>query len=192
MNRREKALTQILETKSRGGCRLLLKAALLESPLGTMIAVGDEKALYLLECMDYLGFEDEVERLKKKTKAAITPGITPPIDSIKKELGHYFKGKLKEFKTPLFFQGTAFQKRVWEELKKIPFGETRSYSEVAVLIGKPTACRAVARANATNQIAIVIPCHRVINASGDLGGYNSGIKRKAWLLNHEKTSLSEV
>lgn len=78
--------------------------------------------------------------------------------------------------------GSAFQKKVWQELKKIPLGETRSYLEIAKAINVPTACRAVARANGANQLAIVVPCHRVINSNGELGGYAGGVLRKQWLL----------
>lgn len=118
-------------------------------------------------------------------KAAIIPGITKPIRSIEKELKKYFSGKLREFTTPLFLLGSSFQKQVWEELQKIPPSETRSYSDIASVIGNPSACRAVAQANGANQLAIVIPCHRVINSSEELGGYGGGIIRKKWLINHE-------
>lgn len=166
--------------------RNILKASWLDTRLGPMIAIGDEKALYLLEFVDRRGLEREVERLREKTKSAIIPGTTETILSIEKELNQYFDGKLKEFTTPLFLLGSPFQKRVWEELKKIPIGETRSYAEMAIAIGNPSAFRAVANANGANQFAIIIPCHRVINTNGDLGGYGGGIARKDWLLNHEK------
>lgn len=169
-----------------GQCNVL-KASWLDTPLGPMIAIADEKALYLLEFVDRRGLEREVERLRKKTKSAIIPGHTQPISSIENELKKYFEGVLIEFKTPLFFLGSHFQKRVWEELKKIPSGETRSYSEIATAIGQPTAFRAVANANGANQFALVIPCHRVINTNGELGGYGGGLTRKKWLINHEKT-----
>ncbi|OJW51112.1 MAG: bifunctional transcriptional activator/DNA repair enzyme protein Ada [Alphaproteobacteria bacterium 41-28] len=168
------------------GLRHILKAAWLDTRLGPMIAIADERELYLLEFVDRRGLEREVERLRKKTKSTILPGITEPIHSIERELNQYFDGKLEEFKTPLFLLGSPFQKRVWEELQKIPFGETRSYSDIAAAIGKPSAFRAVANANGANQLAIIIPCHRVINTNGDLGGYGGGITRKKWLINHEK------
>jgi AraC family transcriptional regulator, regulatory protein of adaptative response / methylated-DNA-[protein]-cysteine methyltransferase len=167
----------------------ILKASWLDTPLGPMIAIADEKALYLLEFVDRRGLEREVERLRKKTKSAIIPGHTQPINSIENELKMYFEGILIEFKTPLFFLGSPFQKRVWEELKKIPSGETRSYSEIATAIGQPTAFRAVANANGANQFALIIPCHRVINTNGELGGYGGGLTRKKWLINHEKQGM---
>jgi len=167
----------------------ILKASWLDTRLGPMIAIGDEKALYLLEFVDRRGLEREVERLRQCTKSAILPGITEPIRSIKRELNLYFEGKLKEFKTPICFLGSPFQKRVWEELKKIPYGETCSYAQLAVTIGRPSAFRAVANANGANQFAIVIPCHRVINSNGDLGGYGGGLPRKKWLINYEKQGI---
>lgn len=130
-----------------------------------------------------------MERLRKKIKSAIIPGCTQSIRSIEKELKNYFEGTLIEFKTPLIFLGSPFQKRVWEELKKIPSGETRSYYEIAIQIGQPTAFRAVANVNGANQFAIIIPCHRVINTNGELGGYGGGLTRKKWLINHEKHGI---
>ncbi len=164
----------------------VLKASWLDTKLGPMIAISDDDALYLLEFVDCRGLEREVERLRQRTKSAILPGNTPPLRSIEHELNQYFEGELKTFKTPLFLLGSPFQNRVWEELQKIPFGETRSYADIAKAIGNPTAFRAVANANGANQIAIVIPCHRVINTNGDLGGYGGGVGRKKWLLTHEE------
>lgn len=94
-------------------------------------------------------------------KAAIIPGQTTPIQSIERELSQFFEGTLTEFKTSLHLMGSPFQKSVWEQLKKIPPGETRSYADIALALGKPAAYRAVAQANGANQLAIVIPCHRV-------------------------------
>ncbi len=173
---------------SKIGEDTVLKASWIDTLLGPMLAIADEKALYLLEFVDRRGLEKEVELLRKKTKLAIIPGTTKQIVSIKNELDQYFKGELKEFKTPLHFLGSPFQKQVWEELQKILPGETKSYSDIAASIKKPTACRAVAGANGANQLAIIVPCHRVINATGELGGYGGGGGgvRKKWLLNHEK------
>lgn len=164
----------------------ILKAAWLDTPLGPMIAIANEDALYLLEFVDRRGLEREVERLRQKTKSIIIPGQTKTIHSIENELEAYFNGTLTEFKTPLFLLGSPFQKLVWEALKKIPSGETRSYTDMAKVIGSPYACRAVANANGANQFAIIIPCHRVITSAGDWGGYGGGLARKKWLINHEK------
>jgi len=115
-------------------------------------------------------------------------GDTPQLaaGSLHYELNQYFEDKLQSFQTPLTFLGTPFQKQVWEELLKIPAGETRSYSEIAIAIGRPSAFRAVAQANGANQLALIVPCHRVINADGQLGGYGGGLTRKKWLLDHER------
>lgn len=167
-----------------------LKASWIETPLGSMLAIADNEALYLLEFVDRRGLEREIERMSLKMKAVITEGQTKPILSIESELKLYFEGKLATFKTPLLLQGTPFQKSVWEELLKIPLGETRSYSDIANALGKPTAYRAVALANGSNKIAVAIPCHRVIKANGELCGYAGGVSRKQWLLNNEKSCLS--
>ncbi len=164
----------------------VLKASWLDTPLGPMLAIGDDKALYLLEFVDRRGLEREIELLRKKTRSAIIPGSCDPILSIKQELNEYFQGKLEVFKTQISSLGTPFQKLVWEELKKIPFGKTRSYADIARFIGNPSAYRAVARANGANCLALIIPCHRVVNTDGELGGYGGGIARKKWLIAHEK------
>jgi AraC family transcriptional regulator, regulatory protein of adaptative response / methylated-DNA-[protein]-cysteine methyltransferase len=167
----------------------MLKASWLDTKLGPMIAIADETSLYLLEFVDRRGLELEVERLRLKTKAAIIPGFTDPIKSITLELESYFEGKLTQFKTPLHLLGSPFQILVWNELMRIPYGQTRSYMAQAEAIGKATAYRAVANANGANQLALVIPCHRIINSNGDLGGYGGGITRKQWLIEHEKQGL---
>jgi len=163
-----------------------MKLTQFNTKLGPMIAIADEYVLHLLEFIGRRGLELEIEQLKLKTKSNITAGMTIPLISIQQELDLYFAGDLKEFKTPIVFSGTTFQQRVWEQLQKIPYGETRSYAEIATAIGQPTAFRAAANANGCNQLAIIIPCHRVINSNGKLGGYGGGIENKRWLLNHEK------
>jgi AraC family transcriptional regulator of adaptative response/methylated-DNA-[protein]-cysteine methyltransferase len=146
--------------------------------LGPVITVGDGDGIYLLE------FVDKPGRLAS-FKADLIPGRTDAIDSIESELKSYFDGLLTEFKTPLHILGTPFQQQVWEELLRIPYGHTRTYASQSQGIGKPKAYRAVANANGANQIAIVIPCHRVVNSNGGLGGYRGGIDRKQWLIDHE-------
>lgn len=164
----------------------VLKATWLDTKLGPMLCIADEQYLYLLEFVDRRGLEREIERMRKKLKMAIIPGETHITHIIKKELDAYFDGSQFTFNTPVHLLGSSFQKQVWEILKKIPPGETRSYLDVAKILKRPTAFRSVAQANGANQLALVIPCHRVINANGDLGGYGGGISRKQWLLEHEK------
>lgn len=167
---------------------VILKAEWVDTPLGPMIAIADDQRLYLLEFTDRRGLEREVERLREKMKAAIVPGHTQIMDSIKRELAAYFSGTLTKFDTPVFYLGTDFQKTVWNTLKTIPYGETWSYAEMAKCLGNSKAFRAVARANGTNQLAIIIPCHRVIGADGTLTGYAGGLARKKWLLEHERSN----
>ncbi len=168
----------------------ILKATWLDTKLGPMIAIADEDGLYLLEFVNRRGLEREVERLRNKLKAAIIPGETPITNHIKQELSQYFAGKKMKFATPIHLIGSPFQKSIWQELKKIPPGETRSYADIAKFINRPTAYRAVARANGANQLAIIIPCHRVINSNGGLAGYGGGITRKQWLLEHEQKTIN--
>ena len=107
--------------------------------------------------------------------------------NLKNELNSYFLGELKDFTIPLAQDlGTPFQRKIWQLLQTIPSGETRSYKELAILFGNSNASRAVAKANGTNQISILIPCHRIINTNGELGGYGGGVQRKKWLLEMEK------
>ena len=165
----------------------VLKAHYINTYLGLMVAVADEKVLYILEFFDKKCLEYEIKQLCVKIKSGITVGKTVPIISIEKELELYFKGRLRVFKTSVYFLGTSFQKIVWNNLKDIPYGETRSYLDQAKVMNKTSACRAVANANGANQLAIIIPCHRVIRRDGNLGGYSAGIKRKQWLIEHENS-----
>lgn len=181
------AVTRILgDVPSRMEEQSILKAAWIDTLLGPMIAIADEHQLYLLEFVDRRGLETELERLSEKIGSPFIPGHTGVIQSIETELEQYFSGTLDAFKTPLGLQGTPFQISVWHALQGIPMGQTCSYSDIAAVIGKPKSVRAVARANGANQLAIVVPCHRVIAADGTLAGYGGGIARKQWLIDHEK------
>jgi methylated-DNA-[protein]-cysteine S-methyltransferase len=121
---------------------------------------------------------------KKKIKS--DPSLPPILNECLRQLDQYFKGKRQNFSLNLRPEGTDFQKNVWEQLQRIPFGETASYKEVAIAVGNEKAVRAVGGANGKNNIAIIIPCHRVIGADGDLVGFGGGLWRKVWLLDHEK------
>jgi AraC family transcriptional regulator, regulatory protein of adaptative response / methylated-DNA-[protein]-cysteine methyltransferase len=168
-----------------------LKIANIDTPLGAMWAVGSDSALYLLEFADHRKLDRKLEQLKSKTKATLVAGTSNAIESIQRELGLYFSGKCTVFTTPCVLLGSAFQNSVWQQLQKIPYGQTCSYGQIAASIAKPTAYRAVAQANGQNLLPIIIPCHRVINSGGKLGGYSGGLERKQWLLNHEKKRSSE-
>lgn len=163
-----------------------LFASLMDTPLGPIITIVDEQYLYLLEFVDRRGLEKEIERLRSRLKIGIIPGRTLITAQIEQELTAYFNGTSFVFNTPCFLLGSDFQKAVWNALQQIPVGETLSYLSLAKIIGKETAYRAVANANGANPLAIIIPCHRVINESGELGGYGGGLSRKSRLLEHEK------
>jgi methylated-DNA-[protein]-cysteine S-methyltransferase len=106
-------------------------------------------------------------------------------DEAVRQIAEYFDGVRREFDVPVNLTGTKFQRRVWEELLNIPFGQTVTYGDVAKAIGKPTAVRAVGAANGQNPVSIIVPCHRVIGSEGRLTGYGGGLWRKQWLLKHE-------
>lgn len=111
------------------------------------------------------------------------------IEQCKQQLIEYFKGERKEFDVPIKLNGTKYRSEVWQALTTIPYGQTRSYAEIAQQIGKPKAVRAVGGANHNNPISIIVPCHRVIGANGSLTGYGGGLAAKEWLLNHEKQNM---
>jgi AraC family transcriptional regulator, regulatory protein of adaptative response / methylated-DNA-[protein]-cysteine methyltransferase len=169
-----------------------LFGAWLDTPLGPMTAIGDENALHLLEYADRRGLERQLERLRVRARAGIVPGRTAPIAQIEAELAAYFAGSSMQFETPLARLGSPFENAVWDVLLTIPPGQTRSYADIARAIGRPQAVRAAARANGANQLAIVIPCHRVISADGTLCGYGGGLARKRWLLDHERRWASKA
>ncbi|WP_270996054.1 bifunctional transcriptional activator/DNA repair enzyme AdaA [Listeria seeligeri] len=164
----------------------ILYSAWLETKLGSMLAISDDDHLLLLEFVDRKGLEMEIKKLRTRLKAAISPEKTDVIRQVEAELELYFDGELVDFKTPIRYIGSEFQQGVWDELRRIPMGETISYKVLAEKLGKPTASRAVARANGANQLSLIVPCHRVINSNGELGGYGGGLARKEWLIKHEK------
>lgn len=138
------------------------------SPIGSIIVAADERGLTTLTFGEY-----ENENPSEITNAAV------------KQLDEYFKGERKTFDLPLSPKGTDFQKKVWSELLKIPYGEVCSYKDIAEKIRKPNASRAVGNANGKNPLAIIVPCHRVIASDGKLGGYSLGLDKKEFLLTME-------
>lgn len=157
----------------------------LTTPLGIMVAAANKKGICLLEFLNGGRLESELKNLKARLGMEIVHGHSPHFDILKQQLEEYFEGKRFQFQLPLLLTGTPFQKKVWKELQKIPYGGTISYKEQARRIGNQAAIRAVARANGENKIAIIIPCHRVIGANGKLVGYGGGLWRKIYLLNLE-------
>ena len=161
----------------------------IETPLGTMIACANENGICMLEFSDRKALPTELKEISKHFDANIVQGENPHFKTLEKELEEYFEGKLKDFIVPLAPVGTDFQKKVWEILRTIPYGTTRSYQQQADILGNPKAVRAVANANGLNKISIIIPCHRVIGSNGTLTGYGGGIWRKQKLLELEKAIL---
>ena len=158
----------------------------ISTKLGPMFAGATNKGLCLLEFTDRRMLEFELKDLRKRLNAIIIPQTNEHIILATKELDNYLERGLKKFSVQIDAPGTEFQKRVWDELVKIPYGHTCSYQEQANKIGRPKAMRAVARANGMNRIAIIVPCHRVIGSHGDLTGYGGGLPRKKWLLELER------
>lgn len=163
-----------------------LYAERIETPLGMMVAIADDEGLRLLEFADRRALEREIGILRTRLRAAVAPGEHRYLTQIREELTAYFAGRSLEFHTPLTPIGSEFQLRTWEALQTIPPAETRSYSWMADELKISGARRAVGRANGTNMLCIVIPCHRVIRADGTLCGYGGGLWRKRWLLEHER------
>lgn len=164
----------------------LLRAAWISTPLGAMIAVADARHLHLLEFVDRRALPRELQSLRAAAPGGIAIGRFAPTDRIEEELGRFFAGTDARFTVPLAPLKSPFATRVRAALCAIPPGETRSYGQIAAEIGRPTAVRAVARANGENQIAIVVPCHRVIGADGSLTGYGGGLWRKHRLIDIER------
>src|ERR1019366_4204294 len=133
---------------------------------------------------------DQNGALTAFTFAPEAPADNPIEPDIARQIEEFFAGRSTAFDVPLAPEGTAFQQRVWAELRRIPFGETISYAELARRIGRPGAARAVGRANATNPIAVIVPCHRVIGAAGSLTGYDGGLDLKQKLLAWERSRCS--
>ena len=158
----------------------------IDTELGIMIAGAVDDGICLLEFSDRRMLNTEYKDLAKHFKTTIAEGENRHFRTLLKQLKEYFEGTLKEFTVPLVTPGSDFQQAVWKELMNIPYGTTRSYQEQSIALGKPESIRAVANANGMNRISIIIPCHRVIGSDGHLTGYGGGLKRKRWLLDHEK------
>jgi AraC family transcriptional regulator of adaptative response/methylated-DNA-[protein]-cysteine methyltransferase len=162
----------------------------IDSPLGPLLAGACPDGVCLLEFSEPGRLEAQLAALKRRLGRAMTAGGRAHLNLLRRELADYFAGRLTRFTVPLVVRGTPFQERVWAELRRIPYGETRSYVQVACAIGAPSASRAVGRANGRNRIAIVIPCHRVVNQDGTIGGYGGQRWRKETLLRLEGVRLA--
>jgi AraC family transcriptional regulator of adaptative response/methylated-DNA-[protein]-cysteine methyltransferase len=156
------------------------------TPIGTVVTAARPDGICLLEFSEPGRLDAQISALRRWFGVNPAPGTNDHLAQLQDELRDYFAGTLRRFTVPLIAPGTPFQEKVWSELLAIPYGETRSYEDLARRLGSVQAQRAVGRANGTNRIAIVIPCHRVINKDGNLGGYGGQIWRKQALLRHER------
>jgi O-6-methylguanine DNA methyltransferase len=158
----------------------------IDSPLGPLLAVADDEAIRGLEFVKPAGAIRQLETLQAALGATLERRTHPLLERLRSQLAEYFAGTRRAFDVPLRFAGTPFQERVWNRLLTIPYGEVRSYLDLARDLGDPKAVRAVGGANGSNPISILIPCHRVIGADGSIVGYGGGLERKEWLLAHER------
>jgi AraC family transcriptional regulator of adaptative response/methylated-DNA-[protein]-cysteine methyltransferase len=140
----------------------------------------------LVEFTDRRALEVQFGTLRKRMGCAVVPGRNEHLAGLRDELERYFAGTLTKFSVPIVTPGTSFQRAVWARLRRIPYGQTVSYEQLARDLGRPGAQRAVGRANGDNRVAILIPCHRVVMNNGELGGYGGGLWRKQFLLDHER------
>jgi len=173
------------------GTRPLAVAARFTTPLGPMVACANKRAVLLLEFADRRMLQTQLRRLGRALGTAPVPGTNAIIDALERELCGYFAGRTRRFTVPVEAVGTPFQERVWNALREIPYASTCSYGELATRMQRPSAVRAVARANGDNRLAILIPCHRVIGADGSLTGYGGGLWRKRRLLEIEGVSFDD-
>ena len=159
----------------------------LTTPIGELVVICDEEGC--LRAADWTNYHERMQRLLARhygeDNFTLTPAQNP--SGVASAIAAYFDGDIHAIDSlPTATAGTAFQKSVWQALRSIPAGQTISYGELAIRLGKPAAVRAVGLANGANPIGVVVPCHRVIGANGSLTGYGGGLERKRWLLNHER------
>jgi len=170
---------------SKSRARNIISVTRILTPLGPLLAGATDKGICLLEFIDRRMLERQIAILKKHLNANIFPGSNPHFKDLNVQIQEYFTGQRRDFSIPLVLIGSAFQLKVWDVLKQIPYGMTMSYQQVAEKLNSPQSSRPVANANGANRIGIIIPCHRVIGSDGNLTGYGGGLWRKKYLLNLE-------
>ena len=164
----------------------LVQVGRIVSPLGPMLVGATSDGVCLLDFVDRRMLQSQVERIRSRLRAVFVPGTNALIQKLERDLEAYFSGSLRNFDTPLKLCGTDFQRSVWGALSEIPYGQMRTYAEIAQTVGRPGAVRAVGSANGANALAIVVPCHRVVGSDGKLIGYGGGLWRKKRLLDLER------
>lgn len=175
----------ITPSQSKQSGEAVISIARILTPLGPMLAGATSAGVCLLEFADRRMLERQITMLERRLSARAVPGTHPLLTVLQDQMSEYFQQRRQTFNLSLDLRGTPFQMAVWRELRTIPYGETRSYAQQAARIGRPTAMRAVGRANGDNRLAIVVPCHRVVGADGTLTGYGGGVWRKKKLLELE-------
>ena len=170
----------------------LLRADWFDTPLGPMVAVCDQHSLHLLEFIDRKALPGSLKKLRTYAKGSLGIGRFPAHDLLRDQLDAFFAGRSANFDIPLTLHGSEFTQLVWRRLLKIGAGQIETYGALAKDLGRPSATRAVARANGANQIALIVPCHRVIGADGNLTGYGGGLWRKQRLIELERDYLKET
>ncbi|AKT50425.1 methylated-DNA--[protein]-cysteine S-methyltransferase [Arsenicicoccus sp. oral taxon 190] len=156
---------------------------IIDSPVGPLTAVADDEALIAI-------YFERHGRAPAVTEHGERTDDHPVLAAARDQLADYFAGRRTGFDLPLAPRGDAFQQRVWAQLREIPYGQTRSYGQLARALGQPGAAQAVGNANGANPLSIVVPCHRVIGSDGSLTGYAGGLERKRWLLAHEEPAAA--
>ena len=151
------------------------------TPIGSMTLGATDTALVLCDFTERPMMAAQLASVRRRI-GPTAPGDSPILDRAEAQLREFLAGRRRAFDLPLDMPGSAFQERVWSELRRIPYSETISYRELASRVGVPAASRAVGRANGSNRLAVIVPCHRVVAANGGLGGYGGGLEAKGWLL----------
>ena len=151
-----------------------------------MVLLNSETGICLLDFADSKNLDRKIHQLQKLLKAEINQRCNELSDLVKKEIKSYFAGETKNFTVSIHWTGTSFQNTIWQNLCQIPYGTTQSYNQQAMAMKRPSAIRAIARANGANKMAIIVPCHRVIGKDGKLIGYSGGLHRKRWLIDFER------
>ncbi len=157
------------------------------SPIGELVLGASDRGCCLVEFADE-GLETIKSRTRKRHDVDMVAADNGLLDDVEQQLNGYFAGSSSAFDLPLDLRGTRFQETVWRELLAIPYGQTRTYGEIAKSVGNPRASQAVGRANGRNPVAILVPCHRVIQKGGGMCGYGGGVWRKEFLLDLERSS----
>jgi AraC family transcriptional regulator of adaptative response/methylated-DNA-[protein]-cysteine methyltransferase len=184
------AITKLVgDVPVRMNARQVLAAQWIDTPIGAMLGVTDDEGVHLLEFAERKALPTEIARLRQRV-GPIRFGQSKMLEALAHQVGQYFSGRAASFDIPVVQKGTPFEATVWSALQQVPPGETRSYGELARFIGRPEAARAVARANGANQVAVIVPCHRIIGADGSLTGYGGKLWRKQWLLEHERRAAA--